>query len=250
MTNRLAECDQDSVVFNPMPRGQHGAQRDLRLVGSFRAHQAPSIRDAMHMSIDADTRLRVRLGHDQVRGLAPDAFERQEGVDLVRHASIEFLDQVAANSADDPGLGAIKADRKDEPLESLRRQREYRLRRMRSREQSDGRRRRGRVLGAQTQDARNQCAKRIAMLHRDEAHNRRIPRRRLPPEHGERTTNPARIKRQAFQFGSHATFIAVYGSDSGCQTRLLLRLGMRKSLRSLDNFLALAFVAPNSSSNA
>ena len=100
MTNRLAECDQDSVVLEPMPRGQHSAQRNLRLVGRLGAHQAPSIRNTMHMSIDADTRLRVRLGHDQVRGLAPDAFERQQRVDLVRHASVEFVDQVAAYPAD------------------------------------------------------------------------------------------------------------------------------------------------------
>src|SRR5208282_1974169 len=69
---------------------------------------------------------------------------------------------------------------------------------MRAGEQSARRSHRRRVLGAQTQDARDQSAERIAMLHGDETDDRRVPLRRLAPEHGESAADGARIQRRAF----------------------------------------------------
>jgi len=110
--------------------------------------------------------------------------------------SVKFLDQVAAYSADDARLGPIEPHRKNQPLECLQRQPDYRLRRMRPREQPCRRRRSRCVLGpADSGCTKIKVPERIAMLHCDEAHDRRIPRRRLPPQHSQRATDPARIER-------------------------------------------------------
>ena len=74
MANRLAECDQDSVVLEPVAARQNFAKRDFGAVGGFGFDQTPSIGNAMHMSIDADSRFGERLGHDQVGGFAADTF--------------------------------------------------------------------------------------------------------------------------------------------------------------------------------
>jgi len=118
MANRLPEGDQDSVVLEPVTRWQHFAQRNLGFVGSFGFHQAPSIGNAMDVSIDADSRLRVGLGHDQVGGFAADTLERHEQIDLVGHESVKLLDQVAADSTNHTRLGAIETDWIDQTLES------------------------------------------------------------------------------------------------------------------------------------
>src|ERR1700687_1947834 len=75
MTNRLPEGDQDSVVLEPVAPRQHLAERNLGSIRRFGFHQAPSIGNAMDMSIDADSRLRESLGHDQVGGFAADTLE-------------------------------------------------------------------------------------------------------------------------------------------------------------------------------
>ena len=118
MTNRLTEGDQDSVVLEPVAPRQHLAERNLSSVGRFGFHQAPSIGNAMHMSIDADSWLRERLGHDQVGGLAADTLEGHQQIDLIGHQSVKLVDQVAADSTNHPRLGAIETDRIDEALES------------------------------------------------------------------------------------------------------------------------------------
>src|SRR5205823_5056694 len=73
----LPEGDEQAVVPDPVAAWQNGSQRGFCLLGRRGLHQAPSIRDPMHMRIDADAGLAERLGHDQVRGLAPDATQRQ-----------------------------------------------------------------------------------------------------------------------------------------------------------------------------
>src|SRR5713226_7308690 len=116
VANRLAERDENSVVLDPVTRWQHFAQRNLGFVGSFGFHQAPSIGNAMDVSIDADSRLRVGLGHDQVGGFAADTLEGHELFDLIGHASVKLVDQVAGYSANHARLGAIEADWIDEAL--------------------------------------------------------------------------------------------------------------------------------------
>src|ERR1700687_3267218 len=117
MANRLSEGDQDSVVLEPVAPRQHFAERNLGSVRRFGFHQAPSIGNAMHVSIDADSRLRESLGHDQVGGLAAYTLEGQQQVVLIGHQSVKLVDQVAADSTNHPRLGAIESDRIDKALE-------------------------------------------------------------------------------------------------------------------------------------
>src|ERR1700675_2820087 len=102
MANRLPEGDQDSVVLEPVAPGQNFAERKLGAVGRFGFHQAPSIGNAMHMSIDADSRLRESLGHDEIGGFAADAFKGHEQIDLIGHESMKLVDQVAADATNQP----------------------------------------------------------------------------------------------------------------------------------------------------
>src|SRR3982074_1908460 len=94
-------------------------------------------------------------------------------------------------------LGAIEADRVDQALESAGRERKHLRRRLGAREQSLRRDESGLILGAETQDATNKRLEWIATLHRNETDDRRIPRRRLAPEHRQCATDGARIKRSA-----------------------------------------------------
>jgi hypothetical protein len=70
----------------------------------------------MDMRIDANAGLAKRLRHNEVRGLAPDAIECQQVIDIVRHFAAELVDEVAADSANHARLGVIEPDRIDELL--------------------------------------------------------------------------------------------------------------------------------------
>ena len=133
----------------------------------------------MHVGIDADAGLAKRLCHHQVCGFAPDAIEGKQVIYIVGHAPAELVDEVSANSANHAGLGAIEADRIDEALQRLQREREHCLGRARLREKPLTSDRRHLIFGAQAQDASDEREERALILLRGERDNGRIPLRRL-----------------------------------------------------------------------
>src|SRR5579871_1530545 len=164
MTDSLPEGDYQAVVFDPVASRQNLAQGGLGLVGGPGRDQSPSIGNPMHVRVNADPRLTKRFRHDEVRGLAPDTFEREEIVDFVWHATVEAFHQVAANFANATRLGAIKADRVDQLLDFLRLHREYLDRSPRFREQPRRSNRGGPVVGAQTQDTADESKEGVVLL--------------------------------------------------------------------------------------
>src|SRR5581483_3708989 len=99
---------------------------------------------------------------DEVRGLAPDAVEREEPLERARHRSVVLLDDRARDGVEDLRLRLVEADRIDELRELALGDREERLRRARAREEllhRDGRRR---VLGAQREETGDEHLEGIA----------------------------------------------------------------------------------------
>src|SRR5579864_7244318 len=95
LANRLPESDQQAIVFEPITARQNLSQRRLGMLGRFRSHQAPSIRNPMDVRVDADAGFAERFGYHQVWSFAADALERQQLVDLVRHSAAELAEQIA-----------------------------------------------------------------------------------------------------------------------------------------------------------
>ena len=50
----------------------------------------------MHMHVDANSRFLIAQGHREIGGFAPDAFERQQIIDIVGYFSLETLKQIRA----------------------------------------------------------------------------------------------------------------------------------------------------------
>src|ERR1700722_19809734 len=163
MTDRLPEGDYQAVVFYPVTPRQDLAQSGLGLVGSPGHDQPPSIGNPMHVRVNANPRLAKRFRYHEVRGLAPDALECDEIVDLIRHATIEAFQEVAANFANATRLGAIKADRVDQLLDFLRLHREHLDRSPRLREQPRRSNRSGLVVGAPAQDTTDEGEEWVAL---------------------------------------------------------------------------------------
>src|SRR5437762_1281490 len=90
----LAKGDEQVVVADPVTRGQLGPERHLGLLRRPRSHVAETVRDPVHVGVDTDPRLAVSHRDDQVGGLPPDAFQREEIVDLVGDAPAEAPDDV------------------------------------------------------------------------------------------------------------------------------------------------------------
>src|ERR1022692_4046324 len=92
LANGLPESNQRRIVVYPMATRQNFAQRHFGFIRGLARDQAPSIRDSMHVGIDADSGFAERFGHHQVRGLAPDSIERKQLIDIIGNASAEFCD--------------------------------------------------------------------------------------------------------------------------------------------------------------
>ena len=117
----------------------------------------------MHVHIHADAGLVEALGHHQVGGLAAHARKREQGVDLVRHRAPEALDQVAADLAQHPRLGAVEAHRVDGLFYPRGLKGEHLARRVGKREQPPRGELRRLILGTQAEDARDQHLVRVAV---------------------------------------------------------------------------------------
>ena len=124
----------------------------------------------MDMGIDANRGLPETLGQNQIRGLAADAFQRQERVHIVRHLASEFFQNIAANPMNPPGLGFIKSDGVNGFLDPLNRECEHPSRCHREGKQAFARRKRCLIFCAQAEDARNQNQKWIFPSLADQRH--------------------------------------------------------------------------------
>src|SRR5206468_4043037 len=113
----LPEGHEQVVVAYPVPSRQAGAQRGLSFSGVPGLDVSQAVRDAVDVDVHTDARLVEALGDHEVRRLSPHALQREEGVDLVRHAAVEARQEIAADSEDDPRLGPVEADGKDGALD-------------------------------------------------------------------------------------------------------------------------------------
>ena len=75
-------CTRSNIARQLSPQGNFGLLRRLGF------DIAPAIGNPMHMGVDADAGLVVAQGDDQISGLAPDAFELQQLVDLVGNFAV------------------------------------------------------------------------------------------------------------------------------------------------------------------
>src|ERR1700730_14588443 len=100
----LAEGDQQIVVADPVAAGQAPPERHLRLLRIAGLHIAPTVRDAVHVHVDADPRLVEALGHHEIGRLASHALERQQGVDLIGPLPAEAVEEIPADARDDARL--------------------------------------------------------------------------------------------------------------------------------------------------
>src|SRR5262245_41699065 len=161
------------------------------------------------MGIHADAGPAVAHGHDEVGRLPPDAVEREQIVDRVRHAPGEPPEQVAADPPDDTRLRAIEADGIDEALDAMGGELQHALRGGGLGEEAVGRRARRRVLGAKRQDAGDQDTKRVAISLGHDRERGRIPAWRASPQLADHGTD-----RNAF-------FLSVWRSPPARQTSFM-----------------------------
>jgi hypothetical protein len=130
------------------------------------------------VGVHADPGLAEAERDDEVGRLAADALQREQGVDVVRHAAVEALEQITTEPPDDARLRPVEADGIDQTLDGARGQRQHGGWRVGDREQARRRRTGGGVLSAERQDAGHQHAERIAIALRD--HRQRRPRPAAP----------------------------------------------------------------------
>ena len=69
----LAEAHEQIVVFDPVWLGKLRAERSFGLLRRLGLDVAPAIGNSMDVSVDADPRLVVAKGHDEIGGLAADS---------------------------------------------------------------------------------------------------------------------------------------------------------------------------------
>src|SRR2546429_4816497 len=246
----LAKGDEQGVVADPVTRGQLGPERHLGLLRRPRPHVAETVRDPVHVGVDADPRLAVSPRDDHVGSRPPDAFQREEIVDLVGDAPAEALEEIAADPEDHAGLRPIASDGVDEPLDPARRKGAHRFGRVGDREESRRGRARGRVLGAQRQDTGDEDAEGVAAPLGDDGEGGRVPTRRRASEApddvpdrylSEMDSRSFRARGRSFAAQSAATVGAVssitrWSSRRASAERPVAMYRRARSIRSTVNF--------------
>src|SRR5438445_505025 len=178
----LAEGHQQVVVTDPEPPRQPPAQRHLGLLRVARANIAEPVADPVHVRVHADAGLVEAHRHHEVGRLAADTLEGEQGVDVVRHAPAEALQQIAAQPEDHACLRAIEADRIDQRLDLPRGQAQHGGGRVGDCEEPRGGGAGRRVLRAQRQDAGHEHAEGVALLLGDQRQRGAVPARLRPPQ--------------------------------------------------------------------
>ena len=92
----LAESHQEFVEVLPEPLGQFFPENRFGGVGRFGFHITPAVADAVHVSIDTNSRLVKAVGESQVGGLPAHPFQRYQLLQRVRNHAVEPLQQIHA----------------------------------------------------------------------------------------------------------------------------------------------------------
>ena len=185
----LAEAHEQIVVFDPVWLGKLRAERSFSLLRRFGLDIAPAIGNSMDVSVDADPRLVVAKGHDEVGGFAADSVQLEELVNFVRNFALILFEQGAANMANRLGLGLIEAYRINQLLNFFRAQFEHRFGRIREGEQSMRSLGCGRILGAETENTGDQNTKRTPVGFRHQRDNGCLPVWHLPAQNSDYRMN-------------------------------------------------------------
>jgi len=140
---------QDLVDRDPVPRREDLAQPRLGGVGRLRAHPAETVADAVHVGVDANPGKAETERDHQVGGLAADAGQLEERIEVGRCPSSVALDQDPGDRQDLLRLASVEPDRKHRRGDLGRVQAQHGGRGSRQPEQALGRGERDLVPGAQ-----------------------------------------------------------------------------------------------------
>ena len=128
----LPPRDQIQVDVRPPARRPSPCTAPVRSPRACRPHPPETIRDAVHVGVDADVPPALeREDQHEIRRLAADARQRQQFLHGAGTRPPKPLDEHPAGRFHVPRLVPIEADRIDQPLDLLDRQRRHRARRAR-----------------------------------------------------------------------------------------------------------------------
>src|SRR5581483_12513138 len=97
VTDCLPHRDEEVVDLDPVLWREFAAQRHFGLFGSFSFDIVPSVGNAMHMRVYADSRLLITKSDDEIRRFTTHTFERQQFVNFVGDAAAVFIYSLLRN---------------------------------------------------------------------------------------------------------------------------------------------------------
>ena len=96
-TDPLTKRDQHVVDFNPERLGKLFPEREFCLFWSLCRHIAPPVGHPMDMGIDADSRLTVPHGDDQIGGLSSHPLKPEQTLKAIGNLTVKILYNPPAN---------------------------------------------------------------------------------------------------------------------------------------------------------
>ena len=112
--------DEQRVDRDPVAGVYGRAEALLGLLRGRRAHDPEAVGDPVDVGVDGDRRDPVAEDEDAVRGLRPDAGQREQRLVVPGHRSPVLLEDRPRARADDPALRPVEADRPHDRLEHPR----------------------------------------------------------------------------------------------------------------------------------
>src|SRR5438132_9767389 len=109
--------DQPQRQPGPLLGCHHPRHERLDLLWVLRRYQSEQVRQPLHMRVDGEAGHVEADSENHIRGLAPDARQLDEIVQVARHDTVEQIHQLSARGDDRARFGAEESGRLDQLLD-------------------------------------------------------------------------------------------------------------------------------------